>query len=304
MQTAAPSAPAGRALGYMLLVFLAFAWGSNWPAIKIAVLEMPIWQYRATTALASAAILLGYALLRGVPMRVPRRHWLPLGVVTMTNITLWLVLVAYGVKLMESGQASLIGFTAPLWVTIFAYAFLGEPMTARRLGALAIGIGGIVVLLWPSLGSFGDRPLGIALVLAAAIFFAGGTIVVKRVEWTVPPASFAGWQLLLGGIPLAVIAAVTEPFTMHRASPEAWLAVTYTTVIGLVFAYIAWFRIVEIFEAGTAAIGTLAVPGIGLVSGALVLDEPLGWRELVALMMVLAAVALVLFEPARRAERA
>lgn len=294
--------PGGRATGYLLLAYLSFAWGSNWPAIKIAVLEMPIWQYRATTALAAGACLLLYAAMSGQKMRVPRGQWPALGAVTLTNVTLWLVFVGYGVKLMESGQASLIGFTAPLWVVLLAWIFLGEPLSVRRFGALAIGMGGIVVLMWPSLGAFGERPLGALLVLAGAISFAVGTIVTKRVTWAVPPASFAGWQLVLGGIPIAVIAAVSEPMSMHRASTEAWLATAYTTFAGLVFAYIAWFRIVRIFEAGTASISTLAVPAVGLLSGAIVLGEPLGWRQLTALAMVLAAVGLVLFSTSRTQE--
>lgn len=287
----------GRVTGILLLAYLSFAWGTNWPAIKIAVLEMPIWQYRATTALASGVCLLLYAWMSGQKMRLPRRQWPALGAVTLTNIVLWLIFIGYGVKLMESGQASLIGFTAPLWVALLAWIFLGEKLSMRRLGALAIGLGGIAVLMWPSLDSLGERPLGAALVMAGAISFAVGTIITKRVDWAVPPASYAGWQLVLGGIPIAVIAAASEPMIMHRASTEAWLAVAYTTFAGLVLAYIAWFRIVNIFEAGTASIGTLAVPAVGLLSGAIVLGEPIGWRQLTALAMVLSAVGLVLLVP-------
>ncbi len=290
----------GRTTGYLLLAYLSFAWGTNWPAIKIAVLEMPIWQYRAATALVAGVCLLLYARISGQRMSVPRGQWPALGVVTLTNVTLWLVFVGYGVKLMESGQASLIGFTAPLWVALLAWMFLGEPLTKRRLGALAIGMGGIVILMWPSLGNFGERPLGALLVLGGAVSFAIGTIVTKRVDWAVPPASFAGWQLLLGGIPIALIAAASEPMVLQRASTEAWLAAAYTTFAGLVLAYIAWFRIVSIFDAGTASIGTLAVPAVGLVSGAIILDEPIGWRQLTALAMVLSAVGLVLFGSKRK----
>ncbi|MHA1538700.1 MAG: DMT family transporter [Alphaproteobacteria bacterium] len=289
----------GRITGYLLLAFLSLAWGANWPAIKIAVLEMPIWQYRALTALAAGVCLLLYAALRGQPMRVPRRQWGALGAVTLTNITLWLIFVGYGVKLMESGQAALIGFTAPLWVIVLAWIFLGEPLSRRRLAALAVGMGGIVVLLWPSLGAFGARPMGALLVLGGAISFAIGTIITKRVAWVMPPGTFAGWQLVLGGLPIAVIAIVSEPMILHRASAEAWLATLYTTFAGLVLAYLAWFRIVRIFDAGTASIGTLAVPAVGLLSGAIILGEPIGWRQLTALAMVLAAVGLVLFAPQR-----
>ncbi|HUT48297.1 MAG TPA: EamA family transporter [Alphaproteobacteria bacterium] len=294
--------PAGPAR-YLLFPAITFCWGSNWPAIKLSVLEMPVWQYRATTAVAAGLLMLGIALASGMPVKVPRRQWPALLAISLTNVTLWLVLAAYGVKLLESGQAALIGYTAPLWVVILARIFLGEALTFRRLGAVVIGLGGILILLWPSLGEFGDRPLGILCITGAAISFGAGTIITKRVKWAVPPMSFAGWHLLIGSIPIVAIAA-TEPFTMHQASAAAWWAAVYTTLIGLVLAYLLWFRTVALFPAGVASISTLAVPAVGLLSGAAVLGETIGWRELVALVMVLAAVALVVIEPRRTRQTA
>jgi len=114
---------------YLLFPAITFCWGSNWPAIKLSVLEMPIWQYRATTAITAGLLMLAIAYARGMPMRVPRRQWPALLAISLTNVTLWLILAAYGVKLLESGQAALIGYTAPLWVVILARIFLGEALT-------------------------------------------------------------------------------------------------------------------------------------------------------------------------------
>jgi drug/metabolite transporter (DMT)-like permease len=299
---ATPQATSGLSR-YLLFPAITVCWGSNWPAIKLSVLEMPIWQYRAATAIAAGLVLLSLALVTGRPIRVPRRQWPALLAISLTNVTLWLILAAYGVKLLESGQAALIGYTAPLWVVILARIFLGEALTLRRLGAIAIGLGGILILLWPSLGAFGDRPIGIICITGAAMSFGAGTVITKRVQWAVPPMSFAGWHLLIGSIPIVAIAA-TEPFTLLQASATAWWAAVYTTIIGLVLAYLVWFRTVALFPAGVASISTLAVPAFGLLSGALVLGERIGWRELAALVMVLSAVTLVMLEPKRGVSRA
>jgi len=293
MSEQAPS----RLSRYLLFPAITICWGSNWPAIKLSVLEMPVWQYRAVTAIAAGLLLLGLAVITRRPLKVPRHQWGALVAISITNVTGWLILAAYGVKLLESGQAALIGYTAPLWVVILARIFLGEALTLRKLGAIAIGLSGILVLLWPSLGKFGDQPLGIICITGAAMSFGAGTVITKRVKWAVPPMSFAGWHLLIGTIPIAIIAAATEPFIMHQASATAWWAAIYTTVIGLVLAYLVWFRTVELFPAGVASISTLAVPAFGLLSGAVVLGETIGWRELTALMMVLAAVTLVVLPP-------
>lgn len=289
---------------FLLFPAITICWGSNWPAIKLSVLEMPIWQYRAVTAIAAGLMLLGLALASRRPIRVPRRQWGALLAISITNVTGWLILAAYGVKLLKSGQAALLGYTAPLWVVILARIILGEALTPRKLGAIAIGLSGILVLLWPSLGKFGDQPLGIICITGAAMSFGAGTVITKRVNWAVPPMSFAGWHLLIGSIPIVIIAATTEPFTMHQASATAWWAAIYTTVIGLVLAYLVWFRTVALFPAGIASISTLAVPAFGLLSGAAVLGETIGWRELTALVLVLSAVVLVVVEPKRKPEAA
>lgn len=300
-----PPSPTSPGLSrYLLFPAITVCWGSNWPAIKLSVLEMPIWQYRATTAIAAGLLMLGIALASGMPVRLPRRQWPALLAISFTNVTLWLILAAYGVKLLESGQAALIGYTAPLWVVILARIFLGETLTLRKLGAIGIGLGGILILLWPSLGAFGDRPIGILCITGAAMSFGAGTVITKGVKWAVPPMSFAGWHLLIGSIPIAVIAAASEPFTLHQASATAWGAAIYTTLIGLVLAYLVWFRTVALFPAGIASISTLAVPAFGLLSGAAVLGEAIGWRELTALVMVLSAVTLVMTEPKRKRQPA
>ena len=291
--------PAHRTVGILLMAFLGIAWGTNWPAIKIAIVEMPIWQYRAVTAGAGGLALMGYAVLTGANLRLPRRQWLPFGGVILSNIG-WIIFVGYGVLLMESGQASLIGFTMPIWAAVLAWIFLGEALTVRRLLALGFGISGILLLLAPSLHSFGGRPFGAVLLLCAALSWAGGTIVTKRTDWAVPAISLAAWNLCFSALPIGVIAALSEDFTMHRASVDAWLAAGYTTLFGFILAYIAWFKLVQIFSATVAAIGTLAAPIVGLLSGAIILGEPLGWRQLASAALVFSALALVLLEPVRR----
>ena len=62
--------------------------------------------------------------------------------------------------------------------------------------------------------------------------------------------------------------------------------------------YFAWFNVVQIFPAGVAAIGTLMTPIVGVVSGIVVLGEAFGLRDLVALVLIVGAVALVLLVPA------
>lgn len=295
---AAPSA--ARQFGFVMLIGVALAWGCNWPAMKIVVREVPIWQFRAVTGLAAAALLLLLARLAGQTLAVPRRHWAPLVVASLLNVTSWFVLIGYGVKLLASGHAAILAFTMPVFAALIGALFFRERLTPRRLVSLALGTAGVVVLLSHDFAALGGSALGVALTLAAALNWAVGVLVQKRVAWTIGPLAQAAWQMLIGVLPICVVAVVLEPFVYHRASAGALAASVYVAVISLAFAYYAWFTVVATFPAAVAAIGSLLVPIVGVVSAALWIGEPIGWRETVALVLVVGAVALVLIQPSPR----
>lgn len=301
----APTAAPGEArlplLGIVLLGAIGFGWGVNWPFIKIAVSEVPVWQYRAVTMTAAGLMLFAIAAVTREPMRVPRGQWGILVVAALFNITGWHALSAFGVLHMASGKASLVAFTMPVWAALLGRVVLGEPLTGRKLLALLLGVGAIAVLLARNAADLPGEPLGIALMLGAALSWTVGTVIQKKVAWPISPVPLAGWQLFIGVVPIAAMAFATEPLVVHRASAAALGSMTFTVVIALVFCYYAWFKVVSLLPASIAAIGTLSAPALGLVSGAVILDEPLGLREIAALALVIAALTLVLYQPRRAA---
>lgn len=284
-------------LGLALLPAVTLAWGFHWPVMRTVVLEVPVWQYRAVTCGLAGLTLLAITRLRGAPVLPPRHQWPQLLVAATLNITLWQTLSAFGVLLLNSGRAAVLAFTMPLWATVFAVIFLGERFTVRTAVALTLGLAAIVVMVSADVGTVAARPAGFLVILLAAVAWGAGTVFLKSVAWQVPTGALAGWQLLLGAIPVGVIAVSLGPVTIQDASGLVLLCMSYTLVIALVLCYYAWFTIVRLFPASVAAIGILLTPVIGLFSGALVLGEPVGWREITALILVCGAVGLVLIRP-------
>lgn len=281
--------------GLFMLVLLWAVWGTSWPAMRVVFTNMPVWQFRAVTCVIAGLALIGLARLLRARIAVPRRQWGILTVAAMLNITSWHILVGYALIYITAGQAVIVCYTLPVWTAILAAIFLKDRITARTVVAVVLGLGGLFVLLSADLSLLGDKPLGLALVFLASICWAGGTVLLKKVSWTVGLATLGGWQLLIAAVPITVVALAVESFEMHRAPPEAIWASVYVLFIAIIAGYALWFRIVEIFPAMVAAIGALVIPVIGVLSGALVLGEPLTWREGTALLLVLGAVALVVF---------
>ena len=296
-------APVG---GLITLVVLWLVWGTSWPAMRTVFLELPVWQFRAVTCAVGGIVLLGIAMVQDRSRwKAPRRIWPRLILAAFLNMTCWHILVGFGLQIVGAGHAVIVCYTLPVWTALLGGLFYGERISARMLAALVLGIAGVAVLLSAGFDASGDwfrgeQPLGFAFVLLAAITWAAGTLVVKHYDWGVSMNAMAGWQLLIGLIPIALIAFVSEPFVLHRASLEATLAGFYVLFVAIVMGYALWFRVVQSMPVTVASIGTMMIPVIGLASGALMLGEPFGWREFLALALVLSAIALVLFFPARR----
>jgi drug/metabolite transporter (DMT)-like permease len=283
-----------------LMVAVTLLWGINWPAMKIAVTEIPPWTFRSICVVGAGLTLLVLARLSGEPVRLERRVWLPLAGVAFFGVTLWHMFSAYGLMYMGSGRAAIIAFTMPLWTAPLSVWVLGEGLDRRRILGLVLGMGGMVALLGADILAVGQAPLGALLMLGAALVWALSTVGTKAVEWRMGTMALSGWQLLVGGLPIVALWPFLEP--MPDLSALSWrglLALLYVVFVALVFCFTAFLKIVRTVPANIAALSTLAIPIVGLGSSALLLGEPVGSREVAALVLVVAALALVLLVPER-----
>ncbi len=286
--------------GFLLLTAMTIFWGFNWPAMKIALGEIKPWTFRTLCLTIGGFGLLAVAKSKGLSLRIPRQERLPLLLVSLLNITGWHLSSAYGLIFMNAGRAVIIAYTMPLWTSILSCLVLGERLTLSRYMGLCLGLGGLAILIGPEIKAVGATPVGALFMLSAAICWAGGTVAIKYFYWTMPTSLLTGWQLIVGGIPVVIGALIMEPFSaLSNMSSEAALATAYAVVVAMIFCHYAWFSVVQMLPAAVAAIGTLAIPVVGVLSSALILAEPVGLRELLALALVVSALAIVLIGPIR-----
>lgn len=297
LSTTAASEPLPRQ-GFFLLASLALFWGTNWPAMKLAVLDMDPWTFRAICFIAGAGGLMLFARVRGLSLRIPRGDLGPLILTAFINVTCWQVFSAFGLTLMAAGRASIIAFTMPLWASILSVIFLRERMTALRVAGLALGLAALAILLIPEFGRIGGTPWGAAMMLAAAVSWATGTVMLKAIPWRMETVQLAAWQLAIGGLPVVAGAfLVGRPSSVLDLTTPGALGVIYAALIPMIYCHWAWFRIVALFPANIAAIGTLSIPVVGVFSSALILGEPLAGADLLALTLVVAGLFIVLVLP-------
>ena len=283
-----------RWIGLLYLAATALGWGINWPVMKVLLREWPPLSARGWAGMAAALGLAGLALLRGERLAVPRRSVGRLLLAAATNVTAWMGLSTLCMLWLSVAEGALLVYTMPVWATLLAWPILGERPTARGLAALALGLGGVVVLLGAHGFAFGSgKPLGAALALGAAVLFAFGAVT-SRAPLGLPPLASVAWQVGLGCVPMVAAGLVFERPGPGALSAAGWAAMAYMTAVPMGLCYLTWFAALRRLPPATAAMATLLTPLVGVVAAALALGEALGAREAVALGLTLGGVVLAL----------
>ena len=279
---------------YLLLAAAVFGWGISWPFLKIGLSEIPPWTFRGLVAPTAAAVIVIVGLAMKQKIQLPHGEWRQVATAGFFNIFLWHSLSAYGISLMLSGQASIVAYTMPLWAVILSMIFIGEKPTLKRISGLIIGLAGIAVLALGKLGVMTTSPAGPLFMLLAAMAWGAGTVVQKHHKWRLPTLSNVVWQMILGGLPISIIAVIIEHDLWQPVSLDAVLATLFVLVYPIVFCWFAWFHIVDKVPVTVSSVSILGAPILGVFSGHLVLGDPVGWREIGALILVCGSLALVL----------
>ncbi len=279
---------------WLLLAILTLGWGMNWPMIKMGLADIPVFTFRFLCVAAGAAGLFAIARASGLRISIPRGELRTLVVLSLCNVTFWNILIAYGIQMMPSGRSAILAYTMPLWTVILSAPILHEKLTRRRLAGIALGMGGLLLLLGSELASLEAAPLGALLIIGAALSWATGTTLTKKYRSALPTTSFTGWNLLLGGIPLGIGALLIEPSQWRPIGPSATVGLVYNMIVAFIICHWIWFKIVSLAPAGVSALGTLTIPVVAVFSGMLLLGERPEWSDYAALTLIVAAVATVL----------
>jgi drug/metabolite transporter (DMT)-like permease len=302
--TRSAAAPAARAALWPMALGLALSWGLNWPAIKIVLSQMPPFALRMV-GLGGAAVLL-FLLAAGQrrPLIPPPGSRAGLFVVGLLTIVVFNFCTAFAQLNTTTSRAAVLTYTMPTISAALAWVWLGERPGRRGAWAVACGALGIALLAWPALSAAAGTSLrGLGFALGAALAWALGTIVTKKLPPVHDRVVATAWQLALGGVCGGIATSLSgETWPATLAAPVAW-ALAYHVVIATAFAYVLWYRLLDSATATVSSLTALAVPVVGVLGAmALVGDRPsvLDWA---GFALVLSAAALVLLKPAPKAGR-
>ena len=281
----------------LMLVVLSVGWGSTWPIMKIALLEIPPLSMRMATAGVGAATLFAIAGLSRRGLFIARgRARLHIVVASVFNVVGFSLFTAFAQLTAATSRVTILAYTMPIWTALLARFILGERFTVNRSISLVLCVGGLAVLVYP-LADHGI-PGGLLLAIGAGVSWAVGTVYQKWARINGDPVGVAAWQVGVGFLIVATCVLIFEG-TPHLW-PVSWWAVfgvVFTGSVGSGIAYLLWFEVVRRLPAMTASLGVLSVPVIGVFASMAILGERPTVADAIGFLLIFAAAACVLIQP-------
>ena len=283
-----------RSIGFLCLVVTSFGWALNWPLMKLLLQQWPPLFARGLAGVLAAVILAALALSRREPLKVPRAAIPRLVFASFTNVFAWMGFGTVAMKYVTVGEGALIAYTMPIWAMLFAWPFLHVRPTVRDVVSLALGIAGVALLLGADgFAITSGKLIGITLALSCAILFALGNVL-NRKPLPMPPLVVVAWQVGLGCGAMLILGVLFEHPDYAVITPVGLGCFAYMTLVPMGLCYLTWFETLRRLPPTSASTGMLLVPVIGVVSAAFILGEPLGLREIAAMVLTLGGVTLAL----------
>lgn len=288
-----------RTIGFACLLITSIGWGLNWPAMKVLLRELPPLFARGAAGTVAGIVCALAAVSLGQSMWVPPSLIPRLVAASALNVFAWMGFATVAMRWLDVGQCALLVYTMPVWATLLAWPIKGERPSVRAMVGLVLCMAG----LWQLFGGHEvrldrDQLFGATLALSSAVLFAFSTVALRPLIEIRPAASLA-WQLILGCAPMLAMGLAFEHPVVTQVSATGWVLMLYMTAVPMGLCYMTWFAALRRLPATTASLATLLTPVIGVVTAGLLLGEPLGLRELLALTLTLAGVGLALRRSAR-----
>lgn len=287
--------PQIAAKDWLVIIGLAIVWGGSFLLIELGLQGFgPLTLVFLRMALAIPLMLLA---LRWMGLRLPRdrRSWFHLTILGFLNIALPMALFFLAQTRIESGLASILNATTPMWSVVFAHIFIHDERAtfAKILGVLT-GFAGIVVMIGPdALKGIGQDIFAQLACLFATACFAASAVYARRLGTSIAPVSIATGQIITASLMLAPLPLLFESPFAAAPSTIAVFAVLTMAIACTSIAYLLFFRLIDRVGVGNSMLIALLMPAVAIALGVAVLGEQLRDAQIAGMALILAGILII-----------
>jgi len=259
---------------WAMLVLLSVFWGGSFFFVKVALRGLQPFAIVFLRVILAAVILTGVVYLGGRRLPSVPRVWGAYFVMGALNNAIPFSLIVWGQTQVDSGVASILNATTPIFTVLLAHFMTSdERLTIRKILGVCLGFLGVYILLQPELkDGFSWRGLGQVAVLGAAVSYSLAGIFGKRFKTTSPVVNSAG-MLMCSSIVMFPLVLMTGALGLSQPSAAAVAAVFGLATVSTALAYLLYFRILAAAGATNVLLVTFLIPVSALLLGVGVLGE-------------------------------
>lgn len=271
------------ALAAMILI-----WGYSWVVMKIALRHAHPFDFAAIRVGIGAVFLFAIVALRGRPLKLSRyRMAMLLGTL---QVALFVALSHFALLQAGPGKTSVLVFTMPFWMIVFAHFLIGERMRGAQWIAVALAFAGLILIVAPwQLTSLTGSILAVS---AGAVWAISAVFSKKWPTAGADPLLFTAWQLLFGFAWL-VILAFAWPHEPIRWTGEFLWALAFSALLATAIGWWLWTYVLAHTPAGITGLNSLGIPVVAVLASAIQLGERPPALELLGMLMIGTALGLL-----------
>jgi drug/metabolite transporter (DMT)-like permease len=278
-------------------------WSSVWLFIKMGLRDLPPVTFAAVRLVVALAIILPVLAWRRVPLPRAARDWYVLAVAGILLLGVNYALLFWGAQFIPSGLTAVLQAITPAFALVFGHFMLrDEPFTFKALGAIAMGVAGVVIISWDQLHLAGRQALlGCAAVTAGSAFVAFAYVFVKRHRRSLQPAVLSAGQMLCAAGPMLLAATLREgnPLRLHW-TPVAVACLLYLAIAGSIGGTWLNYWLLERMSATALLSMALIEPLIAVLLGRAFLHERVTARAAAGGALVLCSIFMITISFPRR----
>jgi drug/metabolite transporter (DMT)-like permease len=272
------------------LFILSATWGYTWVMAKQALDYAPPFAFAAERSLGGALALFAALKLMGRPLKlIAPGATLAIG---LFQITGFMALSTWALVEGGPGKTAVLIFTMPIWVLLIAWPILGERIRGTQWLAAASTLTGLLLIIepWTMHTSLFSKFLGVM----AALCWAIGTVLIKRLRSRQPVdlLSLTAWQMLIGAVPLLLLAVVVPEHPTDWSATYIGILV-FMSVVSTAMCWWLWITLLDRVPAWEASLSVLGTPVVAIVSARLALGEDFSIGEVTGILLIGAGLALL-----------